>query len=82
MEKCKRNFIGERQINSVDILEDEKKKDTYNTTIKQGNFSMFLELSNELITINNRYLGQTSVDGIIFFYFYEIQQEGEQNISF
>ena len=80
--KMQMNFVGERQINSEDILEDEKKKDTYNTTIKQGNFSMFLELSNELITINNRYLGQTSVDGIISFYFYEIQQEGEQNISF
>ena len=75
--KMQMTFSGVRLINNEEISEDEKKKDTYNNTIKSGNFSLFFELANGLWTIGQIYLCHTHIDGIITFYYCASGQEEE-----
>ena len=77
--KMQMTFSGVRLINNEEISEDEKKKDTYNNTIKSGNFSLFFELPNGLRTIGLIYLCHTHIhiDGIITFYYCASGKEDE-----
>ena len=77
--KMQMTFSGVRLINNEEISEDEKKKDTYNNTIKSGNFSLFFELPNGLRTIGLIYLCyiHIHIDGIITFYYCASGKEDE-----
>ena len=52
------------------IDKEEKKIHLYTNTIKEGKFSLYFELSNEIISIEHTYLGNTYVDGVYTFYYY------------
>lgn len=76
-------FSGNREINQEEISEDEKKKETFISTLKPGRFALFFELTNGLWTIGVTYIGQASADGIITFYFFSNKEEAEdQELSF
>ena len=81
--KMQMTFSGVRLINNEEISEDEKKSDTYNNTIKSGNFSLFFELANGLRTLGQTYLCHTHIDGIITFYFCASgQDEATEELDF
>ena len=62
-------FSGVKKMNIPEIDKEEKKIHLYTNTIKEGKFSLYFELSNEIISIEHTYLGNTYVDGVYTFYY-------------
>ena len=74
-------FEGIKRINEEISKED--KKFLYTNTIKQGNFSLCLELSKENTFFETTYLGCTYEDGLYTFYYYgNISNENCEKIEF
>ena len=77
------HFKGQRKLKEEEIKDESRKDDSYRNEIKLGNFSLFFEISNEIISIERTLLGKIYEDGIYYFYYYgESSNENNDEITF
>ena len=77
------HFKGQRKLKEEEIKDESRKDDSYRNEIKLGNFSLFFEISNEIISIERTLLGKIYEDGIYSFYYYgESSNENNDEITF
>ena len=77
------HFKGKRNLKEEEIKDESRKDDSYRNEIKQGKFSLFFEISNEIISIERTLLGKIYEDGIYSFYYRgEVSNEKIEEITF